>query len=122
MNAELAHLLRAEGYSSKAIAGMGIAKKIDLLADVNPDSGCRYYTHSQVQLVISIQFYVDLGIPLNTLHNFMDGDGQTINFGDQLDLDRLPDSKAPVQKDSLENKENDSKHYSTSSIEKTEAA
>lgn len=43
-------------------------------------------------------------------------------YADQLDLDHLPDSKAPVQKDLSNNKEKDSEHYSTSSIEKTEAA
>lgn len=43
-------------------------------------------------------------------------------YADQLDLDHLPDSKAPVQKESLDAKEKDSKDYSTSSIEKTEAA
>lgn len=61
-------------------------EKIDVLhpAYVNPDSGYRYYTHSQVQLVIAIQFYVDLGIPLNTLHNFMDSETQSVNFGEQI--------------------------------------
>jgi len=61
-------------------------EKIGVLypAYVNPDSGYRYYTHSQVQLVISIQFYVDLGIPLNTLHSFIDSSTQAVNFGEQI--------------------------------------
>ncbi len=61
-------------------------EKIGVLlpAYVNPDSGYRYYTYSQVQLVLSIQFYVDLGVPLHTLHQFISPSTGQINFADQI--------------------------------------
>ncbi len=61
-------------------------EKIGVLypAYVDPDSSYRYYAYSQVQLVVAIQFYVDLSIPLNTLHNFIEEETQSINFEDQI--------------------------------------
>lgn len=61
-------------------------EKIGILLPVyvNPDSSYRYYTYSQVQLVLSIQFYVNLGIPLHTLHQFIDRSTGQIDFADQI--------------------------------------
>lgn len=51
---------------------------------VDPENGYRYYTYSQVQLVISIQFYVEMDIPLSKLHNYIDPKTKVINFRDQI--------------------------------------
>ena len=70
---------------------------------VNPETGYRYYTYSQLQLVLSIQFFVDLGVPLQTLHQFMDEETQQINFADQISYgittarQRITDLKKQIQ-------------------------
>jgi MerR family transcriptional regulator, activator of bmr gene len=61
-------------------------EKIKVLSPfyVNPENGYRYYTQSQVQLVIAIQFYVNMDIPLNELYSFIDMNTETIHFREQI--------------------------------------
>jgi len=49
-------------------------------AYIDSDNGYRYYTHSQMSLVYSIQFYITLGIPLTEMFNFINKESGAINF------------------------------------------
>jgi DNA-binding transcriptional MerR regulator len=61
-------------------------EKIGVLCPSYIDSAndYRYYSYLQVQMVIAIQFYVEMGIPLSELHNFIDKDEGSINFREQI--------------------------------------
>ena len=61
-------------------------EKIGVLlpAYVDPDSRYRYYTYGQVSMVLSIQFYVNMGIPLSILNNYIDEETQIVNFEEQI--------------------------------------
>lgn len=49
-------------------------------AYIDPQSGYRYYSFSQIHLVEAIQFCIDLGIPLKEFHAYLENDGQNINY------------------------------------------
>lgn len=53
-------------------------------AYVNPENEYRYYRYSQIQLVSSIQFFVEMDIPLTELHQFINGKNGTINLREQV--------------------------------------
>lgn len=48
---------------------------------VNPDSGYRYFSYTQIHLVEAIQFYIDMNVPLREIHSFIsDRDNQKMDF------------------------------------------
>lgn len=53
-------------------------------AYVDPDSKYRYYAFNQVSMVVAIQFYVDMGIPLERLKRFTDENG-VMDFAGHID-------------------------------------
>ena len=61
-------------------------EKIGVLSPVwiDPDNSYRYYTLAQGSLVRSIQHYVEAGVPLELLHNYIDPATQRIQFREQI--------------------------------------
>lgn len=61
-------------------------EKIGVLrpAYINPENGYRFYTYSQIFLVSAIQFYVEMDIPLSTIHNYIDKENGGINCREQI--------------------------------------
>lgn len=61
-------------------------EKIGVLypAWIDPDNSYRYYTLAQGSLVRSIQHYVEAGVPLELLRNYIDPATQRIQFREQI--------------------------------------
>lgn len=61
-------------------------EKIGVLlpAWIDPDNSYRYYTLAQGSLVRSIQYYVEAGVPLEFLRNYIDPATQRVHFREQI--------------------------------------
>lgn len=61
-------------------------EKIGVLypAWIDPDNSYRYYTLAQGGLVRSIQYYVEAGVPLELLRNYIDPATQRVHFREQI--------------------------------------
>ena len=77
---ELAKLTGANIKSLRYYEKIGVL----LPALVDPDSGYRYYTHSQTNMVYAIKFYVEMDIPLSELKHLIDSEFHTIDFKEQI--------------------------------------
>lgn len=73
---ELSHLTGVHIKSLRYYDAIGILPPVY----IDPDSNYRYYSFSQVFLVESIQFCVEIGIPLKEFNSFVSDDHQTIYY------------------------------------------
>lgn len=79
----IGELSRLTGVNAKSLR---YYEKIGILHPVwiDPENAYRYYSFSQIILVYSIQYYVEAGVPLETLHDFIDPDTGNIHFREQI--------------------------------------
>lgn len=79
----IGELSKLTGVNAKSLR---YYEKIGVLipAFIDPENDYRYYAYSQIQLVYSIQFYVEMGIPLSELHRFINKKTGRINFKEQI--------------------------------------